>query len=94
MIVVSRDGFIDWSWGSKPLLRSGVFSSVRQSSVARQLFGFRQSHYSDEGRHQLAEGVWSKSESVFESAVFSEYHGMAISLLIYPDEPPRKWRCG
>lgn len=36
----------------------------------------------------LPEGVWTKGEAVTESVIHSEYHGMSISLLIYPDDPP------
>lgn len=93
MIVVSRDGFIDWSWGSKPLFRSGVYFRARQTvvpvpdgslasgmvSIADPAIGL-----------QLSDGVWSAQEAVYESTIFSEHHDMAISLLIYPNEPPRR----
>ena len=33
MLVVSRDGFIDWSWGSGPLFNSGVYFKARQITI-------------------------------------------------------------
>lgn len=36
-------------------------------------------------------GVWNGREPVFESVIFSEYHDMAISLLIYPTDGPTRW---
>ncbi len=33
MIVVSKDGFIDWSWGSKRLFKSGIYYRARQETV-------------------------------------------------------------
>ncbi len=35
-----------------------------------------------------SKGVWSKRESVYESVIFSEYHDLAISLLVYPNDLP------
>lgn len=94
MIVVSRDGFIDWSWSSKPLLRSGVFFKPRQQvtelpegSLARA----GQETAEALAGTTLPSGVWSSGEEVFESVLFSEYHGMAISLLIYSKHAPRRF---
>jgi Thiamine pyrophosphate enzyme, C-terminal TPP binding domain/IrrE N-terminal-like domain len=33
MIVVSKDGFIDWAWGSKRLFKSGIYYRARQETV-------------------------------------------------------------
>lgn len=93
MIVVSRDGFIDWSWGSKPLFRSGVFFRARQTVIPvpdGSLASGKVTISDPANGTQLAEGVWAERESVYESTIFSEYHDMAISLLIYPDDPPRR----
>lgn len=93
MIVISRDGFIDWSWSSKPLLRSGVFFRAKQEVTPLPegclALASRETAETDAGK-TLTAGVWSPSEEVFESVLFSEHHGMAISLLIYPKSaPPR-----
>jgi hypothetical protein len=33
IIVVSKDGFIDWAWGSKRLFKSGIYYRARQETV-------------------------------------------------------------
>lgn len=90
MIVVSRDGFIDWSWSSKPLLKSSIFFRPRQtvtplpdaSLAALQVTSVA----ADQGVLHRS-GVWWPGEEVFESVIYSEYHDMAVSLLIFPNEP-------
>ena len=74
MIVVGKDGFIDWAWSSEPLLKSGVFYRARQdvielppASLAAQEVDW------DTGRHghHHPAGVWAGSEPVHEMTVFS-----------------------
>ena len=33
MIVVGKEGFIDWAWSSEPLLKSGIFYAARQTVI-------------------------------------------------------------
>lgn len=91
MIVISRDGFIDWSWSSKPLLKSGVFFKAKQVTIPlpEDSLAAKQDTSAEAGTGKmLPEGVWSKQEPVFESVLYSEYHEMAISLLIFPKNAP------
>jgi hypothetical protein len=84
MLVVSKDGFIDWSWGSTPLFKSGVFFRARQETIPvpeRSLAANPQAALGNGVQHPPR--VWHPAESVFESVLFSEYHGMSLSLLIY-----------
>src|SRR5262249_11780730 len=77
MLVVSKDGFIDWSWGSTPLFKSGVFFRARQETIPvpeRSLAANPQTALGNSAQHPP--GVWHPLESVFESVLFSEYHGM------------------
>lgn len=93
MIVISRDGFIDWSRSSEPLLKSGVFFRAKQETIPlphASLAALQDTSAEAATGKMLREGIWSAQEPVFESVLFSEYHDMAISLLIYPDDPP--WR--
>lgn len=90
MIVVSRDGNVDWAWSSKPLLRSGVYLKPKQRIEPVPVNSVAASANTD-GFHQsvdLPAGVWSVREEVQESALFSEYHDQIISLIIYPNTPP------
>jgi len=89
MIVVSRDGFIDWSRSSTPLLRSGVYFKAKQEVIPLPSASLTATKSSDGPTGKMVPaGVWATNEDVFESVIFSEYHDMAISLLIYPDEAP------
>lgn len=95
MIVVGKEGFIDWSWSSEPLLKSGIFYRARQTvtelpaaSLAAQEVDW------DTGRHGHLHpaGVWLGSEPVHEMTVFSPSNDqMTISLLLYPDRAPSRW---
>ena len=89
MIVISRDGFIDWTRSSGPLLKSGVFFRAKQSLTALpegSLAANQDTSAEAASGKLLPPGTWSKEEPVFESVLYSEYHEMAISLLIYPNE--------
>jgi hypothetical protein len=94
MIVVSKEGFIDWAWSSETLLKSGVFYRARQivtelpaASLAAQQVDW------DTGRHGHLHpaGVWAGSEPVREMTVFSPGNEMSISLLLYPDRALSRW---
>lgn len=93
MIVISRDGFIDWSRSSEPLLKSGVYFRAKQETTPlpdASLAALQDTSAEAATGKMLREGIWSVQEPVFESVLFSEYHDMAISLLIYPDDAPRR----
>jgi hypothetical protein len=91
MIVISRDGFIDWSWSSENLLKTGVFFRAKQvtTPLPDQSLAAKQDTSAEAltGK-MLPEGVWVQNEPVFESVLHSEYHSMTISLLIFPDDGP------
>lgn len=94
MIVVGKEGFIDWAWSSEPLLKSGVFYRARQTVVELPSASLAaQEVDGDEGRHGHlhAAGVWLGSEPVHEMTVFSPSNEMTISLLLYPDRAPSRW---
>lgn len=91
MIVVSNNGFIDWSWSSKPLIRSNVYFRARQVTTPLPELSLANGGTSipnPEVGTVLPAGIWAEKEDVYESVIFSEYHDMAISLLIYPNDPP------
>lgn len=93
MIVIGRDGFIDWAWSSEPLIKSGIFYRARQEVVplpARSLAA-RQETWSDSGavtRHLV--GVWLGDEEVQEMTLYAPRSEVTISLLLYPDDAPDK----
>jgi len=94
MIVVGKEGFIDWAWSSEPLFKSGVFYRARQvvtelppASLAAQEVDWDTGRY---GRLHPA-GIWLGAEPVHEMTVFSPGNEMSISLLLYPDRAPSRW---
>lgn len=94
MIVVGKEGFIDWAWSSEPLIRSGIYYAARQTVIelpARSLAAREVD--ADTGRHgeRHEPGVWLGNEPVHEMTVFSPSNEMTISLLIYPDKAPSRW---
>lgn len=92
MIVVSKDGFIDWSLGSDRLFRSGVFFQAKKETIPipeRSLAALGSACGKEDARHPA--GVWNAREGVLESVVFADAHGMTISLLIYPKDAPSRW---
>ena len=92
MLVVSKDGFIDWSWGSDRLFKSGVYFRAKQevTPVPEQSLAARgPASNVEELRHPA--GVWNPRESVLESVVFADAHDMTLSLLIFPNEEPPRW---
>lgn len=94
MIVISKDGFIDWAWSSGPLIRSRIYYAARQTVIALPAGSLAAREVdADTGRHGVlhAPGVWLGTEPVREMTVFSPSNEMAISLLLYPDHAPSRW---
>lgn len=95
MIVVGKEGFIDWAWSSEPLLKSRIYYAARQTVIelpaaslaAQEVDGATGRH-----GHLHPAGVWLGSEPVHEMTVFSPSNDqMTISLLLYPDRAPSRW---
>lgn len=91
MVVVGKDGFIDWAWSSERLFKSGVFYRARQKTIEipAQSLAARQDMMIDNLKGiRHAKGVWSANEAVEEMTIFADQHEMTISLLLYPKDPP------
>lgn len=88
VLVVSRDGFIDWARSSPAALRTGAFFRTAQNTIpvpARSLAA----HPSTGGENMVAEfepGIWF-NEPVKEFAVSSEEYGFVVSLLLLEAAP-------
>lgn len=95
MIVIGRDGFIDWARSSDPLIKSGVFYRARQQVVAlpEKSLASQPDQYSDiDAAAVHPRGVWLGDEEVREMMIFAPRSEMTISLLLYPnDAPVRRW---
>ena len=95
MIVVGKEGFIDWAWSSQPLIKSGIYYAARQTVIELPSVSLAAQEVDiDAGRngHHHPAGVWLGSEPVREMTVFSPGNDqMTISLLLYPDRAPSHW---
>jgi len=95
MIVVGKEGFIDWAWSSEPLIKSGIYYAARQTVIELPAASLAARDVDMEtGRHGVRQpaGVWLGSEPVHEMTVFSPSNDqMTISLLLYPDRAPARW---
>ncbi len=95
MIVIGKDGFIDWARSSDPLLKSGVFYRARQEVVPlpEASLAAHPERYSDVDADVVhPRGVWPGDEEVRELMIFGNRREMTISLLLYPkDAPFRRW---
>ncbi|MER8957361.1 ImmA/IrrE family metallo-endopeptidase [Mesorhizobium sp. M0701] len=92
MLVVSKDGFIDWARSSPALFKSGVYFPAKQLTIplpGGSLAAIGRKAGTREIDH-LA-GVWNADEPVFESVLFDEYRDLALSLLIFPVDGPGRW---
>lgn len=91
MIVVGKDGFMDWAWSSDALIRSGIYYAARQSLI--ELPGASlavRGADPDKARRGVTHppGVWRGDGPVREMTVFSQTNEMTITLLLYPDRAP------
>jgi len=95
MIVVGKEGFIDWAWSSGPLIKSGIYYAARQTVIELPPGSLAARGVDmDTGRHGVLHpaGVWLGSEPIREMTVFSPSNDqMTISLLLYPDRAPSRW---
>jgi hypothetical protein len=95
MIVIGKDGFIDWARSSDPLLKSGVFYRARQEMIPlpEASLAAHPEFYSDIDADIVhPRSVWPGDEEVREMMIFGSRNEMTISLLLYPnDAPARLW---
>ena len=95
VLVVSNDGFINWSWSSRNALRTGArfrFSKetipIPEGSLAAQAIR----HPDERTGIELPARVWFKEEpadmSLREMRVVSDQYELVITLLILPDREP------
>ena len=97
MVVVGREGFIDWAWSSKPLYKSGVFYRARQevsALPAQSLAALSDINIDNITGIKHPKGVWSDREEVQEMTLLAHHDEMTISLLIYPDPSPERYNKG
>ncbi len=94
MIVIGKEGFIDWSWSSTPLLKSGVFYKARQDVIelpSASLAARRDALIDNITGITHPKGVWANNEEVQEMMVLSRDGEITTSLLLYSDDAPNRF---
>lgn len=89
MIIVGKDGFIDWAWSSKSLYKSGVFYPARQKVIELpplSLAARNDNSIDNQSGIKHPKGIWRGDEEVHEMTILARQGEMPISLLLYPDK--------
>ena len=89
MLVISKDGFIDWARSSKPLLRSNVYFAARQVITPlpeASLAAKANREFDNLSGVKHPKGVWNIDEPVTEMTIVST--NMTLTLLLYPKDKP------
>lgn len=92
MIVVAKDGYIDWAWSSDRLIKSGIFYRARQDVIElpeASLAAKRDATIDNIVGIKHPKGVWLGNEEVHEMTVLAKVGEVSTSLLIYDDAAPR-----
>ena len=95
MLVVGKEGFIDWAWSSDPLLKSGIYYAARQRVTelpAQSLAAQNVDREIARSGVQHPAGVWQGQEPVQEITIYGRQNEMTFSLLLYPRHARSGWR--
>lgn len=90
VLVMSRDGFIDWAWSSEPAAKAGAFFRTRKHviPVPDRALASNQGISNDRVGTQVSASVWfphaSPDTSLREMKVYAEQYGAVMSLLHLP----------
>lgn len=94
MLIVGKDGFVDWVWSSENLRKSGVYLQPKkepielpQQSIAAQ--GDFDGECVEGVNHKA--GIWPFDEDVKEMTVHADTYDMTITLLIFPKHGLRQF---
>jgi hypothetical protein len=90
ILVVSNDGFINWSWSSKAAMRAGAYFKTKTQviSLPENSIAANTSIHNDRKGSPVAGKVWFQnaeaSMSLREMKSSSEQYGTIFTLLILP----------
>ncbi len=91
MLIVARDGFVDWARSSENLFKSGVFLKPKQENIelpALSLAARKDKFFDNESGVQHKTGIWPFREDVQEMTLLADSYDMTISLLLFDDQAP------
>lgn len=95
MVIVGDNGFIKWVWSSDRLRKSGVYLQPKKDLIELppQSLAVRRDASIDArvGLMHKA-GTWSPfREDLHEMTVHADAYESTITLLLFPNDPPRYW---
>ncbi len=93
MIVVTKDGFVDWARSSESLFKSGIYLKPKQQIIelpAASLAAQKNKFFDNESGEAFDAGVWPFNEAVKEMTILADSYDMTISLLLFDDYAPHR----
>jgi hypothetical protein len=94
MLVVGKDGFIDWVWSSERLRKSGVYLQPKKQAIELpelSLAAKNDPEFDNLIGVTYEPGIWPFKEEVREMTVHADTYDMTITLLVFPKHAPSKW---
>lgn len=96
MLIIGNNGFVKWTRSSDALYKSGVYLQSKKEPIElpqESLALSRDSSIDAKAgiTHKL--GAWPHfRENVHEMTVHADTYESTITLLLFPDDPPQRWR--
>lgn len=91
MLVVGKDGFVDWVWSSETLRKSGVYLQPKKQVIelpAQSLAAKNDPKLDNLAGISYEPGVWPFKEEVREMTIHADTYDMTITLLLFSKHPP------
>lgn len=96
MLVIGDNGFVKWARSSERLYKSGVYLKPKKEPLElppQSLAVSRDASVDAKTGVLHKAGTWPYfSEDVHEMTVHADTYEGTISLLLFPDDPPPRWR--
>jgi hypothetical protein len=94
MLVVGKEGYIDWVWSSIPLRDSWVYLQPKKAAIelpSQSLAVKKDTSFDNETGIFHKTGIWPFKEEVKEMTVLADTYDLTITLLIFSDEAPNRF---
>lgn len=94
MLVVGKDGFVDWVWSSENLRKSGIYLQPKKEIIElpqKSLAAKNNTEFDSLTGVSYDPGVWPFKEGVREMTVHADTYDMTITLLLFSKHAPSRW---
>lgn len=94
MLVVGKDGFVDWVWHSENLLKSGVYMRPKRELIElplQSLAAKKDVKFDNLTGVTHSAGVWPFKEDVQEMTLHADTYDMTITLLVFSKRASHQW---